>query len=381
MVKPRAPLRILAFYPLHSSRYGKIVSGVERRFLEISTHLRNGAVEIFTIEYAPSISKSWGYASYHSVELKPQLRHHDFLEALRLIAHGLRVCMKFKCDVIYSPGGFPWGRMTIFLPPFVVSFLCRKPLVVVFHHIHERSRYHNMGIFMRNLIQLTLKHAKLCIMVSKATEEDIKRNYKIGRAIITGNGVNFDTFKEIEKHEKIYDAVYLGRVSKEKGICTLLGAWSKVVRKIPSAKLVLIGGISDYFKDELALTVEKLNLSPNVFFTGFVSDQQVAAILQASKIFVFPSTEEGFGLAILEAMAARLPCILSDLPALRENFENSAIFVKPNKIEGFAQAILDLFFDSEKYFELQREGQRIAQQHSWDMVANKELEALKLSLK
>jgi len=216
-------------------------------------------------------------------------------------------------------------------------------------------------------------------MVSKATEEDVRRNYKIGRAIVTGNGVNF-TLKEVEHYEKIYSAVYLGRVSKEKGICTLLYAWSKIVRKNPAAKLVLIGGISDDFKDELAGIVEKLEFSKNVIFTGFISDQQVAVMLYSSKIFVFPSTEEGFGLAVLEAMAAGLPCVLSDLPALRESFAGSAVFIEQNDVEGFAQAILDLLNDHDKYSLLQNEGKRIAKEYSWDNVARKELAALELSL-
>jgi glycosyltransferase involved in cell wall biosynthesis len=95
---------------------------------------------------------------------------------------------------------------------------------------------------------------------------------------------------------------------------------------------------------------------------------------------VFPSQEEGFGLAILEAMAAGLPCILSDLPALRENFNDSAIFVKPNDVEGFAQAELALLHDHDRFKLLQKKGKELAKEYSWDNVARKELAALRLSL-
>jgi glycosyltransferase involved in cell wall biosynthesis len=185
---------------------------------------------------------------------------------------------------------------------------------------------------------------------------------------------------ESKKHRKKYTVAYLGRVSKEKGVCTLLEVWSKVVKQAPSAILVLIGGISDNFKDECQYLVEKFDLSKNVVFTGFISDKQVSDALHSSRIFVLPSTEEGFGLAVLEAMAAGLPCILSDLPALRENFDGSAIFVKPFDVEGFVEAILSLLSDRNKFKSLQKEGKAIARKYSWDNIAKKELAALKLSL-
>jgi glycosyltransferase involved in cell wall biosynthesis len=380
IMKSNKPLRILAFYTLSSSKYGKIVSGSERRFLEISRCLKRLSVEVFTIEYLPSISKSWGYSGYSSIGMKPKFTNHDFLETLRLIIHGLSECLRLKCDIIYSPGGFPWSRMTIILPPYIVSFLCRKPLVIVFHHLHAQSRLKNVNIFMRTMIKLAIKHAKVCIAVSKATEEDLRQNYEIGHTSIVGNGVNFNAFKEIESHRKKYDAAYLGRVSKEKGICTLIESWSILINQTPKAILVLIGGINDNFKNECCSLVKKFNLSKNVVFTGFISDQEVATVLHSSKLFVFPSEEEGFGLAILEAMAAGLPCILSDLPALRENFNDYAIFVRPNDVKGFAQAALDLLHDHDRFKLLQTKGKRLAKDYSWDNVARKELAALRLSL-
>jgi len=379
-MKTIKPLRILAFYTLSSSKYGKIVSGSERRFFEISNSLRRLSVEIFTIEYLPSISESWGYNSYRSIGLKPRFRNHDFLETLRLTIRGLSECLRHKCDVVYSPGGFPWSRMIIILPPYIVSFLCRKPLVVVFHHLHAQSQLKNVNLFMRTMIKLALKHAKICIAVSKATEAEIRQNYEIGRTLTVGNGVNVDAFREIESRRKTYDAAYLGRVSKEKGMYTLIESWSRVTKQAPSATLVLIGGISDDFKNECYSLVKKFKLSKNVVFTGFVSDKEVVTMLHSSKIFVFPSQEEGFGLAILEAMAAGLPCILSDLPALRENFNDSAIFVKPNDVEGFAQAELALLHDHDRFKLLQKKGKELAKEYSWDNVARKELAALRLSL-
>lgn len=376
----REQIRILAFF-LSENNYGKIVSGEERRFLEISSSLTALGTEIFTLEYKPSISEDWGYSSYHSIGLNRRFRHHNVLEAIRLIIHGLRACIKFNCDVIYVPLSLAWGPLSIIMSPYVVSLLCRRPLVIVLHHLSKRALYYNNRIMIKTITLLAHKQAKTCIAVSQATADSIKRNFKKSSVIITGNGVNLNRFKSIKDQAKLYDAAYFGRISKEKGIYTLLEAWKIVTTKTSSAKLILLGGIEKNIKHTLRDIVKKLELDQNVIFAGFVSDRQAVNMLSSSKIFVLPSTEEGFGLTVAEAMAIGLPCILSDLPALKENFRSAAVFVKPNDVEGLAQEISALLSDPEKRRKLEKIGKKIAQRFPWETVAEKELEVLKNVIK
>jgi glycosyltransferase involved in cell wall biosynthesis len=367
------PIRILAFLLQPYIEYGRIVSGVDRRFLEISSRLKDLGVEVFTLEYAPSLSESWGYSCYHSIELDRLFaRSHGVLETIRLIMQGLRACIKFKCNVIYVPGRFLSGRLYI-IPPYIVSLLCRKPLVIVFHHL-KREDYNKQN----PIILLAYLHAKACITVSRATANDIKKKFKVRRLFITGNGVNLHTFKNLKYQAKIYDAIYFGRISEDKGVSTLLQAWKIIIEKLPSAKLLLMGGVPGVNPQyAYRKIVEKLELDQNVTFTGFVSDQQAVSMLNSSKMFVLPSIKEGFGLTVVEAMAAGLPCVLSDLPALKENFRSAAVFVKPRDVEGLAQAILDLLSDAEECGKLIERGRRIVKQFSWETVAEKELEVFK----
>jgi glycosyltransferase involved in cell wall biosynthesis len=360
-----------------------MISGEERRFLEITSHLRALGSEIFTIEYEPSLSESWGYSGYRSIPLNLKFKNHYFLEATRLSVHGLRACIKLKCDVIYSPGG--WDHISLnpidAMPPYAVSLLCRKPLVVVFHHIHNRSRFLDMGTLTRTLIILALKQAKACIMVSRATKEDVEKNFRINRATITGNGVNLQIFKKVKDQAKIYDAIYFGRVSKEKGIATLLKAWKAVVEKSPLAKLILVGGIDNNSQEIFTNLIQELGLNGKVSFAGFVSDQEAANLLNSSRIFVLPSTEEGFGLTVLEAMATGLPCVVSDLPAFKENFKSAAVLVKLNNAKDLAEAILILLSDPEMCKKLEKKGKQLAEHFSWDKVAQKELEVFESVIK
>jgi len=372
----KQPIRTLAFF-LNSVEYGKHVGGSERRFLEVSTHLRKLGAETFALEYKPSLAVQWGYSGYHSIEISQRFINHTVLEAIRTTLRGIKACIKNKCHIIYVPnrGVFGYSSTTNLVSAYAVSLLCRKPLVIIFHHLAPTD--YNDRFCPKVIKFLAQNHAEVCIAVSQATANDVKRTFRVRRIFVSTNGVNLYNFGRIRSQEKLYDAVFFGRMSEEKGISTLLEAWKIVITQVPSAQLLLLGGSPKNMKDTCTKTISKLGLKRNVTVSGFVSDEQAVRLLKSSRIFVFPSRAEGFGLVVAEAMAAGLPCILSNLPALKENFHSAAVFVEPEDVKGFAQAILALLSNPEKCRKLEKRGQKLVKQFSWETVAKKELEVLK----
>jgi len=120
---------------------------------------------------------------------------------------------------------------------------------------------------------------------------------------------------------------------------------------------------------------------PFVTIHDYVTESKKIEMLHNHDIFLLPSYAEGMPISLLEAMAAGLPCILSNLPALKENFNSAAIFVEPDDFEGLAKAILDLFSDAEKRRELTKRGEVLSKQFSWDKVAKTELEVFESLIK
>lgn len=367
----RQHIRMLCFFP-HQCEPGKLLAGQERRFLEISSFLKAFGVDVFALEYEPSLVKTGEVPGYRPIRINRSsfFARHSILEMLRMIFYGLKSSIKLKVDVIYVPG-FWHSLQGGVIPPYVVSLLCQKPLVIVFHHLKSED------FSERNPIKLFgYRHAKASIAVSRATAQDVQKYFKIKNVVVTGNGLNFLQSRNTGTQRKLYDAVYFGRICEEKGVYTLLKAWSIVTNKVPSAKLLLMGGFAWNSKEICRKLCMDLRLNKSTTFSGFVSDQDAARMLGLSKIFVLPSEAEGFGLTVVEAMALGLPCILSDLPALRENFQSTAIFVKPTDIEGLAQAIINLLADGEERRRLGERGQRLVNQFSWENVAEKELKVL-----
>ena len=371
----RQPVRILAFF-LHFFQYGKYVGGSQRRFLEISTHLSKLGVETFALEYHPSLSEEWGYSGYHSIEISRRFINHEVLETIRIILHGIKACIRSKCDMIYVPHRI---ISTNLVSAYVISLLCRKPLVIVFHHLTLRD--YSCQYYQKITRLLAHQHAEACLAVSQATANNVEKAFRVRRLVITTNGVNLNIFNKIKPQTKIYDAVSFGRMLEQKGVFTLLEAWKIVITQIPSAQLLLLGGTTEYVKHVCTRTINKFGLSRNVIISGFVSDQEAVRLLKSSRTFVFPSRAEGFGLVVAEAMAAGLPCILSNLPVLKENFHSAAVFVEPKNVEGLAQAILTLLSDPEKCRKLKKRGQRLVKRFSWEAAAKKELELFRSVIK
>ena len=80
---------------------------------------------------------------------------------------------------------------------------------------------------------------------------------------------------------------------------------------------------------------------------GVLSESEIAMTLRKARIFVSPSLYEPFGLAVLEAAAAGLPLVLSDIPTFRELWDDAAVFLSPRDVEGWAQTLDVLHADLE----------------------------------
>lgn len=109
-------------------------------------------------------------------------------------------------------------------------------------------------------------------------------------------------------------AVYTGRLDQAKGLDTLLAAWKLVIARLPKARLWLAG--EGPYHRELQSQIEAQALSGRVVLAGVFDT--VDELLAAADLFVLPSREEGMSLALLEALAAGVPVVASDIPGNRQ---------------------------------------------------------------
>jgi glycosyltransferase involved in cell wall biosynthesis len=118
-------------------------------------------------------------------------------------------------------------------------------------------------------------------------------------------------------------------------------------------------------------------LDDRVVFTGHISDDELAGLYKASDMFVLPSTYEGFGLPILEAMGYGVPVLSSNAASLPEVVGNAGLLFDPLDSDGLAQKILKVAESDNLREQLRAKGFERVKQFSWKRTAEETLAVYK----
>jgi glycosyltransferase involved in cell wall biosynthesis len=170
-------------------------------------------------------------------------------------------------------------------------------------------------------------------------------------------------------------ALFLGGLKPRKNLPFLLEAWSDVSRARPDARLVIVG--SGPLAGDLRRRAAVLGMDARVVFTGRIPETEKVAHYRLADVFVFPSTLEGFGLAVGEAMSCGLPVVASDQGALSELVvDGRGGFVRgAGDRTGLSGAVLGLLGDADlraRFGAFNRE--RVDRHFRWPRAARRVLE-------
>jgi glycosyltransferase involved in cell wall biosynthesis len=144
---------------------------------------------------------------------------------------------------------------------------------------------------------------------------------------------------------------------------------------VPGAQLVLPGAPTAY-EDALRSRASELGIADAVAFPGYVSDADLEGLYAIADCFAFPSSNEGFGLPLLEAMARDVPVVCADASALPEVVGDAALLVDPDSTTALARAIGDVLTDPELRTRLVAAGRERLPLFTWDRCASETLETL-----
>jgi glycosyltransferase-like protein len=161
----------------------------------------------------------------------------------------------------------------------------------------------------------------------------------------------------------------VGGIEPRKGSLELLEAYSRLGD--PDLRLVIAGGetLFDYrdYRTSFLARAEALGVAPVVL--GPVAHDDLPALVASADVFAFPSTKEGFGLAAMEALAAGVPVVASELPVLREVFGDAAHF--GTGVDGLVAALRRALARPDP--QRRATGQALAAGHLWSTAAQQHL--------
>lgn len=169
--------------------------------------------------------------------------------------------------------------------------------------------------------------------------------------------------------------LFLSRLHPKKGIDILLSAFARVRARFPNIALVLVGAGEDRFVEQLHRQAQELKIDSDVVWAGFLEGEAKQSVMAEADIFVLPSYSENFGVAVVEAMAAGLPVVVSDCVGIhREVASAHAGLVVPCREEALSEALLRLLETPELRSEAARNGKRLAESFSPGGVSKRLIE-------
>jgi len=196
------------------------------------------------------------------------------------------------------------------------------PIIVTCHHTYRQQVSHIRSQFWKVIFlpfeKRTYQLADRIIAVSDATKAALVEQYDISEDKITviHNVVDTSRFHHLELPKTPHSLLYVGRIDKRKGIEFLIRSVPLVREKIPDVHLV-VGGTGRY-REKMKALVSRLNLERNVTFLGFVADDQLNTLYNQAQCVVVPSIFEGFGITVIEALAAGTRVVGTDVDGIRE---------------------------------------------------------------
>jgi glycosyltransferase involved in cell wall biosynthesis len=240
----------------------------------------------------------------------------------------------------------------------------------LFPELHTRSR----RMIMRFFIRRAMKYAEALIFVSKSTQNDAEQMLPAGRNLkfVVPLGVSFPPASSSETSpnwlpvglRKVPYLLFVGTLEPRKNIVRIVHAFERVAGENADLQLVLAGKLG-WHTDEIIAAIDNSPLRSRIHHLGFVSEAEKATLLCNCAALVYPSLYEGFGLPILEGMAAGAPVITSNISSMPEIAGRAALLVDPVDVDAIATAIRVLLGNHKQAQIFTGYGKETASQFSW----------------
>lgn len=290
---------------------------------------------------------------------------------------------KHRVDIAHGHFDIPPGPISAYL----YSKRKNKPLIITYHGDWAVHGYFfrkiGVSFFNKFIVNKILDKADIIISPSLRYTNQSKFLYKHKNKTITiPNGINLSNYQinlsQRECREKLgldiekKIILYVGSLSPYKGTDILLRSMPRVLKEIHDAYLIYVG--EGIMEKNLLTLARKLGISEKIYFPGFIgSSYEKALFYKSADIMVLPSFAEIFGIVNLEAMAAGIPIIASNvggIPDVVKDGENGLI-IPPHDVKSLEKSIIYLLTNNNVRERFVENGRKMVLDYSWELIAEK----------
>ena len=277
--------------------------------------------------------------------------------------------MRRQLDVMLNPG-------------FTMPLASHCPQVTVFHDLqHKRHpeyfRWFDLP-FWRFLLFWSAHMSRLVVAPSRATAADLMRYYRLPKTKVrvARSGVDSIFFELGKRRRPEPILLSVCTLHPHKNLDALLRAFAWFRLTHPEFRLIACG-LQGFYTERLFALRASLGLEDAVDFPGWIPREDLHELFTRAWAFFYPSLFEGFGLPVVEALAAGIPTVCSGIPPLSTIAGTAAVKFDPRDPEALARAMASVVTDEALRARLSEEGPRRAAEFSWRETAEAVLAALR----
>jgi len=269
----------------------------------------------------------------------------------------------------------------------IPNFSFRVPIITTIHDIAFRriGNFYDPSVRRRiaSATNRAVKKAKHLFSVSQFTKEELKTVYNVSETKITVTRLSAATeiYKRLD--ERTIESVlqkyrlghnfflFVGRLEKKKNVSTIIRAFElfKQNRGMGDPFELVLVGEQGFGYEEIRTYIERSQQRTLIREVGYLSDEEVAVLMNVATAFLFPSWYEGFGIPNLEAMACGTVLLTSDIPVHHEVAGDAAIYISPKDPELWAKQMTRLAADPLLREQFIKKGSNRVLEFSWNRTA------------
>jgi glycosyltransferase involved in cell wall biosynthesis len=313
------PIRLLSVYPTFWPRQGggqavlaEIARGLSPQISNIVlTRRLHDTPARQDYEYL-SVQRFWNPAPAVWKEYAVGIQHVPFWK--RYIVTGIDIFCSLpslrrlmaESDLVHLHFPLPLGVSVL-----LMRALVKRPLVVT---VHGNADVYELPRALEPVTRAVLKRADVVVSVSHDLEQYLRGAMGVPNVTVIPNGVDVDEFKPAQSTGAALSLFSVSRLVPRKNIHVLIAAVEQLVSEGAALSLIIAGTGPE--EDRIRRLAAQS--SGSVRFAGFIDEARKRHLLSESDVFVQLSTREGLSIATLEALASGVPCVVSNLPGVRE---------------------------------------------------------------
>lgn len=352
------PIRLLSLYPTFWPRQGggqmvlaAIAQGLAPQMSNtVLTRRLHDTPAREDYEYL-SVERFWNPSPAIWKEYATGVHHVSFWK--RCVVTGLDiVCalgplrrLMLESDLVHLHFPLPLG-----LSALMIRALVRRPLVVT---VHGNADVYELPRAMEPVTRAVLTRADVVVSVSEDLGDYLRNQMGVSRVTVIPNGVDVDLFRPVHAPRAAVTLFSISRLVPRKNIHVLIAAVEQLALEGAALSLVIAGTGPE--EERIRRLADRSPAA--VRFIGFIDEARKRSILSDTDVFVQLSTREGLSIATLEALASGVPCVVSNLPGVREPITpgHTGWYVEdPEDVHSVVATLRGVLADRSRFAEMQR---------------------------